>query len=186
MPIAAKFIGALTGHVMFVPAGTAFTVPSAGTASATSKPGSGDTAWSDGNMGDLTDLKLVPENEVVPIKGGSPGGLMTKDLVEISRDLKITFKTQQMDPNFLRMAFATEALTTASSQANPLEGGALVKGWLKLQAYDADHVPRVLGDYWVGMRLTDMEPWSGRNTVGGSFEAQVLYSEFNTKGFLTS
>lgn len=186
MAISAQFIGALTGHVMFVPAGTAYTVPSSGTASATSKPGSGDTSWESGNMGDITDLKFAPENEVVAIKGGSPGGLMTKDQVEIGRDLKITFKSQQMDPIMLRMAFATEALTTSSSQANPLEGGALVKGWLKVQAYDADHVLRVNGDYWVGMRMTDMEAWSGRNIVGGTFEAQVLYSSYNTKGFTTS
>jgi hypothetical protein len=186
MAISAQFIGALTGHVMFVPSGTAFTVPSSGTASASSKPGSGDTSWATGNLGDIMELKFAPENEVAQIKGGSPGGLMTKDLIEISRDMKITFKTQQMDPTFLRMAFATLALTTASTQANPLEGGAMVKGWLKVQAYDVDHVPRVIGDFWVGLRMTDMEQWSGRNIVGGTFEAQVLYSAYNTQSFATS
>lgn len=186
MPISAQYIGALTGHCFFVPSGTAFTVPSAGTASKTSKPGAGDTSWEAGNLGDIMELKFSPENEVTKIEGGSPGGLMTKDLIEIRRDMKITFKTQQMDPMFLRLAFATLPLTTASNQANPLEGGALVKGWLKIQAYDPDHVARVIGDWWVGLRMTDMEAWSGRNIVGGTFEAQVIFSPYNTKGFATS
>lgn len=186
MPISAQYIGALTGHVLFVPEGTAFTEPSAGTTGKNDKPGSADASWAAGNLGDVLELQFAPENEVTPIKGGSPGGLMTKDLIEISRDLKITFKSQQMDPTFLRLAFATLALTTSSSQANPLEGKALVKGWMKIQAYDVDHILRVVGDAWVGLRLTGMEQWSGRNIVGGTFEAQVLFSQYNTLAFATS
>lgn len=186
MPIAAQFIGALTGHFMFAAEGLAYTVPSSGTVGRDAKPGSGDSIWSTYNMGDITDFKVMPENEVAPIKGGSPGGLMTKDLIEISRDLKITFKSQQVDPIFLRLGFASLALTTASNQANPLEGKALVKGWAKFQIYDVDHVARIVGDAWVGLRMTDMEPMSGRNVVGGSFEAQVLYSQYNTLAFATS
>lgn len=186
MPISAQFIGALTGHALFVPEGTAYTVPDSNTTGKNNKPGAGDASWAAGNFGDILDLTFVPESETAKIMGGSPGGLMTKDLIEISRDMRITFKSQQMDPTFLRLAFATLALTTSSSQGNPLEGSALVKGWLKIQAYDANHVLRVIGDAWVGIRMTAMEAWSGRNVVGGTFEAQVLYSQYNTLGFATS
>jgi len=171
---------------MFVPEGTAFTVPVSGTTTKTTKPGSGDAAWNAGNMGDIMELQFSPESEVAQVKGGSPGGLMTKDLYEISRDIKITFKSQQMDPTFLRLAFSTLPLTTGSSQGNPLEGKALVKGWIKMQAYDADNILRVVGDIWVGLRLTGMEQWSGRNIVGGTFEAQTLFSQYNTLSFATS
>lgn len=186
MPISAQFVGALTGHIMFAAEGQPYTVPSSGTVGRDAKPGSGDTIWSTYNLGDVTDFQVTPENEVSLIKGGSPGGLMTKDMIEISRDLKLTFKTQQVDPNFLRLGFATLALTTASNQANPLEGRALVKGWMKLQLYDVEHIARVVGDLWVGLRLTGMESMSGRNVVGGSFEAQVIYSQYNTLAFATS
>lgn len=171
---------------MFAAEGLAYTIPAAGTVGRDAKPGAGDVIWGTYNLGDIMDFKITPENEVAEIKGGSPGGLMTKDLIEISRNLKISFKTQQMDPVFLRLGFASLPLSTASSQANPLEGRALVKGWAKFQIYDVDHIARIVGDAWVGLRMTDMEPMSGRNIVGGSFEAQVLYSQYNTISFATS
>lgn len=176
-------IGPLTAHVMFVPEGTAFTVPSSGTVSKTSKPGAGDTSWASGNMGYIDEFTIKPSSEVAEVKGGNPGGRTLVDVVEIEKKHVFTFKQQQVDPLFLQMVFGTLALTSASTQANPLEGKLLVKGWLKFQCYDVDSVLRLVGDYWVGLRVTDHDAMSGGGLVMATYEATGLFSQYNTLTF---
>jgi hypothetical protein len=170
-------------HVMFVPEGTAFTVPGAGTASKTSKPGSGDTSWTTGNLGDCEEFKLAPESESYDIMGGTPGGLALKNRVELSKRLKVTFTATRRDPITAQATFGTLTLTAASTQGNPLEGKLNIKGWLKFQSYDGDGTLRETGDLWVTLKLTSVEPRSGRNPVKASYECEVEYSTLNTIAF---
>lgn len=183
MPIPASYVGSLTTHAFFVAEGLAFTLPAPGTVGRDAKPGAGDTLWQTYNLGDLEEFKRQPTSNTEDVWGGSPGGRIKKDVVEISRELKITFKTTQWDPIAVRFGLSTLPLTTASSQANPLEGKAVERGWLKLQIYDINHVLRETTDVWVAMRATDMDPLSGSNLVKVTFEADVLYSAYNTSSF---
>lgn len=183
MSIPASYVGSLTAHAMFVPEGTAFTVPSAGTVGRDSKPGAGDTVWGTYNLGDLRDFKRATTAQTEDIWGGAPGGRVKKDVVEISKETKITFSTQQRDPISARFEMASLALTTASTQANPLEGVAVVKGWLKIQFYDKNSTLVEVVDVWVALRVVDSQPSSGANLYGLSFEGDVLFSQYNTRSF---
>lgn len=173
----------LFAQLWFVREGTAFTVPTSGTTAREAKPGAGDsTVWNAAHLGDAEEFTITPEGETYVVQGGQPGGLVDKDEINLSQKLKITFGTQQLDPLFVQALFGTLTLTTASTQANPLEGKRLVKGWLKFQAYDADQVLRLTGEIWGSLRLTSAEPWSGKNIVKGKWEFLVLRSSLNTLG----
>ena len=42
---------------------------------------------------------------------------------------------------------------------------------------------RVTGDLWVGLKVTNADPWSGKNIVQAEFEANVIHSTLNTLKF---
>lgn len=178
MSIATETIS-LFSHAFFVPAGTAFTVPGAGTASATSKPGAADASWQTGALGDVEEFTTTPEAETYEKMAGRPGTLVRVDEVELSRKLTIKLKTQDVTPLAHQLLDGTLALSGASAQANPLEGSLLVKGWLKVQQY-AGATLKVTKDYWVSMRVTAVDPDSGKNIHQVEIEAKVLHSALNS------
>lgn len=182
MPILAR-VTALTAHIMFAQEGAAFTVPSAGTVGRTSKPGGADALWAAGNFGDCLDFKITPGSEIYEVKGGNPGGRTFKDILEIEKSLRFTWQNQQLDPITLQLLFGTQSLNPSSTVANPLEGRVMLKGWMKFQAYDPSQVMTAIGEVWVGLRVTDAEPWSGANPVQATFEATMLFSTLNTMSF---
>lgn len=179
----AKVTQALFAQLWFVKDGTAYTVPSSGTSGRDAKPGAGDsTVWNAAFLGDAEEFTLTPERETYVVQGGQPGGLVDKDEIELSKKLKATFGTQEFSPLLIQALFGTLDLTTSSTQANPLEGKSIIKGWLKFQAYDADQVLRMTGEIWGALRLSSAEPWSGKNAVKGKWEFNVLRSSLNTIG----
>lgn len=184
MPISIPLRTGLTAHLMFVAQGTAYTVPSSSNCDRDAKPGAADASWLLGNFGtDCEEFKIAPESETYEVMGGQPGGLVVTDVVELSRKSKITWGSQQADPQLLRLLFGTLALTSASSQGNQLEGNLAVKGWLKFQAYDGGGTLRVVGDQWGVLKITDAEPWSGKNIVKAKFELTCIRSTLNTLAF---
>ncbi len=183
MPIATQRTG-LTTSVMFVREGTSYTLPSPGTVGVLTKPDAGDTVWTAGYFGpDVEEFKVNPEVESYEYMGGQPGGLVVTDEIEISRKVRLTFTSQQYDKTALELMFGTLALSASSSQANHMEGALMVKGWLKIQQYDGAGTLRVVGDAWVSLRITDVQPASGRNPFKVTYEARILRSTLNTLAF---
>ena len=181
MPIPTESTKFIT-HAFFVALGTVFTLPGAGTASASAKPDAADPVWTAGSLGDIEEFTWKPESEGFEKMGGRPGDLVVVDRIELSRKSKATWKTSDITPLVHQLVFGTLPLTGGSNQANPLEGGLEVKGWLKFQAYTGAS-RRVTGDLWVGLKVTNADPWSGKNIVQAEFEANVIHSTLNTLKF---
>ncbi len=170
-------------HLMFVPEGVAYTTPSSGTTGVASKPGAADAVWDTYNLGPCEEFKIQPESESVEVMGGDPGGLVVTNVVPLSKKMKFTWNAQEVRPTLLQLLLGTLALTSASNQANFLEGQLIKKGWLKAQAYDVDGTVRILGDKWGALRITSSEPWSGKNLVKATFELVAIRSTLDTIAF---
>lgn len=167
-------------HPMFARKGGTFTVPSSGTVSETAKPGGGDTIWTAGNFGPCEEFKLAPESEQAEIMGGTPGGLVLINKITLAKRLKLSFTSQQLDSISAQAMFGTLALTSSGGQANPLEGDPMLKGWLKFQGYDDQGNQKMVFDAWGCLKVTDLDPWSGKNPFKAKFEFEVLYNTLNT------
>ena len=166
----------------FLPLGLAFTVPSAGAVGVAAKPDAADPVWAANSLGDIEEFTLTPKVETYEKKAWRAGGMVMADEIELSRELNLKWKTQDLTPLCHRLAFGTLDLTGASSQANPLEGELIAKGWLKIQAYAGPN-RRVTGDLWVSLRASAVDPWSGKNIVQVEIEAKTLHSTLNTLKF---
>lgn len=167
----------LGSHANFFPDGLAFTVPGAGTASRTSKPGATDPAWI--NLGVVDGATDSPvESEKIDIFASSPGVKRLYDRLETKLMRKGKLKVKELSPLALRIIYRTLHLTEASTQFNSLEG-ILVKGWLKLQRYDQTDTIRITEDLFVHLEVvSDIEMDGGLAEV--EFEYTVLHSTLNT------
>lgn len=181
MPIPTETTKFVT-HAFFVALGTAFTLPAPGTASASAKPDAADAVWTAGSLGDIEEFTLTPESEELEKMGGRPGALVVVDVIELSRKLKLKWKTTDITPLVHQLIFGTLGLTGASNQGNPLEGELIAKGWLKFQAYSNTN-RRVTGDLWVRLKVSNADPWSGKNIVQAEIEATTIHSTLGTLKF---
>lgn len=181
MPIPTETTPFVT-HAFFVPQGTAFTLPEVGTASRDAKPEDTDPVWAAGNLGDIEEFTLTPESEEFEKMGGRPGGLVVVDVIELSRKLKLKWKTSDITPLVHRLLFGALSLTGTSSTGTPLEGELIAKGWLRFQAYAQANL-RVTGELWVRIKAASADPWSGKNIVQVEIEATTIHSTLNTLEF---
>lgn len=171
-------------HVLFARAGLAFTVPSPGTVSATAKPGPTDTSWL--NLGSVTEGALEITEESRDIFGPTPGRRRLRDVIPYSTDMKVTFTTE--DVVTLAHQLSRARLPIGSNPANeagaynPLNGFASVKGWAKVQIYNAaDEALHDTMDLWVHLKLGGSLSLGGeQNAQRVSWEARVLFSALNT------
>lgn len=164
-------------HAYFFPDGAAFTVPTAGTASRTSKPGATDPAWI--GLGAIEDAEDDPvESERIPIFQPSPGKLRKIDELETKMQSKGKLTAKEISYLALQALYRTLALTGASTQFNRLEGS-LLKGWLQIQRWDHEDSKRITEDLFV-----ILEVGSAVKLGGGLAEVQwnyeVLHSTLNT------
>jgi hypothetical protein len=166
----------LGSHAHFVRDGTAFTVPSAGTSSRTSKPGAADTSWV--NLGILSEVSVQHQREERDVFAPTPGVLRLYDVKETRRQLMVNLTTMDMSPLAFELLWGTLALTSNSTQFNPLEG-ATKKGWLKLQQYGDTDALFVTVDLYVQLKISG-EVTMGDNLVSCQYEARVLHSTLNT------
>lgn len=171
----------LFSHVRFVRNGLDFTVPSAGTVSKTAIPGQGDPLWLD--FTGVEEFKTEITGEETKRKGGAPGGLVTLQVIELSKELKVTFTCTEIHPVALQLMFGTVGLSESANQASPLFGGRITKGWLHFQAYDEAMGLQVTGDLFVAMKVTGSEPWSGMNNFKVTFEAEVEFTNLQRLKF---
>lgn len=173
MNAAPRIIG---NHAFFFRDGAAFTVPSAGTASRTAKPGAADTSWID--LGILRDASIQHARNEVDIFAPSPGAMRLFDVLETKRQLSVNITAEEMSPLAFELLFGTLALTTASTQYNPLEG-ASKKGWLKIQQYDQADALFNTVDLYVHLKVSGDVAF-GDSVVAVTFEGRVLHSTLNT------
>jgi hypothetical protein len=168
-------------HINFYRDGTAFTVPSAGTAGRNAKPGASDPGWV--YLGKILEGTANPEVEEREVHAAVPGAIRLYDVVEVSRELTLEFTCQELNPLAIEAAFGTQALTAASTQFNPLAGTG-IKGWLKVQSYDSYQNLVMTVDLYCHIKLNGGLEFN-RDLVNPDFTAQVLWAE-PTTGSLTS
>lgn len=178
----APFTGSLVAQVWFLRNGLAYTSPSSGTVSATARPDSSDAIWDTWFIPNCEEFTVATEGEEAKIMGGQQGGLVLKDHIQLSQETKITFRNNEISPLSFGALFGTLDLTASSNQANPTEGKRLVKGHLRFQAYDGDNVLRLTGILYGSLKVTQADPWSGRNVARCQFEFNLIRSSLNTLG----
>lgn len=170
---------ALGAHLYFFRHGAAYTLPSAGTCSKTSKPGASDTGWID--FGALEDVKVERKGTDIEVFGASPGKLLRTKKLRTKQTIDIMFTCQDLSDLVLELTFGTAALTAGGTQFNPLEG-AEVEGWLKGQVYDHRDAQWITIDMWVCLEPdgpVSLNAADGQlNKV--SLKAWGLYSSLNT------
>lgn len=166
----------LGNHGFFFRDGASFTVPSAGTAGRSSKPGAADTGWID--LGILSEISVQHQREEREIFAPTPGTLRLYDIIETKRQFNIKMTAQEMSPFAFELIFGTDSLTTASTQYNPMEGKTK-KGWLKVQNYNQADALFNTVDIFVAIKVSG-EVTIGDNIVSAQFEARVLHSTLNT------
>src|SRR5689334_8878081 len=104
----------LGSHLFAFMEGKTFTIPGAGTASRTSKPGAADTGWVD--LGVIEEAELSRSSEEIKIFGPFPGRLRLHDKIETKDELMIKFTTKELGPLAFEVLLKTLALTSSSTQ----------------------------------------------------------------------
>lgn len=172
---------AIGAHAFFFLDATAFTLPAAGTASRTAKPGATDPKWIDLGEGDHA---ISPNSKESEFWTPSPGMRTLKDVITTARGLKIKSKLFEVQNLSFQLLLGTLPLPTsgnnvAGGQYNPLEGDHRVKGWLKLQQYGPDNaLLNTLDVYVTGKIPGDVQ--FGEALVDLDVEWDVLFSTLNT------
>lgn len=170
---------AIGAHAFFFLDATAFTIPAAGTASRTAKPGATDPKWIDLGEGDHG---ISPNSKESEFWAPSPGMRALKDIVTTARGLKIKSKLFELQNLSFQMLLGTTTLPStplAGGQYNPLEGDHRVKGWLKLQQYGPDNALLNTLDVYVSGKISG-DVQFGENVVDVDIEWDVLFSTLNT------
>lgn len=180
MPIARRRASLFT-FLWFAREGDSFTVPSAGTVSQTSKPGADDTSFFD--LGVSEEFKLAPEGSSEVIMSGAPGGLVAIDEIPLDKMWKASWTAVDLTHVAVQLLMGHTALTAASNSGNILQGDLIVKGYLKFQAYDGGHNLRISGEKWGSLKVTDVQPWSGKNPFKAKFEFNGLRSAFDVVSY---
>ena len=180
MILSRKVIGA---HAFLFLEGSAFTVPTAGTAGRAAKPGAADTAWIDAGIADW-DIEQTGTTE--PLMAPAPGARQLYDEIVTSKGLKLSGQLKELSNLAYQLLLSTGALPvspTAGGQYNPLEGQPVVRAWFKLQQYDQGNNLINTLDVFVALKVTGAVAFADKG-VDVPVEANVLYSTLNT-GTLT-
>jgi hypothetical protein len=162
----------------FFPEGSAFTVPGAGTASISSKPGATDPAWL--ALGGIKWSK-EPTTKTETYMAPAPGAYVAQDEVVLSRGLTLKGKLELQSNFAYQLATATAALPvspTAGGVYNELAGSPVVRGWLHIQEYDQNNVLINTVDRWVALKAsgaTNNDDKAAETPV----EAVLLFSTLN-------
>lgn len=166
-------------QAFFFREGLAYTVPAAGTASRTAKPGAADTGWLNCGVSDWTFQNTGTTED---FKAPAPGARVLWDKIVTSKGLKVKGKLMEMQNLVWQVLLSSETLPaspTAGGQFNPLEGDPIVRGWLQLQLYGQDNVLINTLDLYVAMTIPGDVSF-GDKPVDVDVECDVLFSTKNT------
>lgn len=167
--------------------GLAITVPEAGIASASAKPGITDPLWLD-----ISPIKWSkkPTSKTEEFMTAQPGAYVAEDVITLSRGLTLSGKLEKQSNLAYELALAAKAAAavipnspTAGGQYNPLAASPVVKGWLHIQEYDQNNTLINTVDYWVALKASG-ETNNDDKAAETPIEAVVLFSTLNS-GTLT-
>lgn len=166
----------------FAPAGQAFTIPGAGTVSATAKPGPTDPIWTTFALGTVADGKPVTEKKEmkgVQIKAPMPGTgiIVPQQVLYPSRAIMFEFTMNEYSRLALAGFFKTNLIQLADTSFSPLAGNSL-QGWLKRQRYDDFNGLIQVDDMWVDLDCTDLGAKED-NIIQPKFTGTWLYAALN-------
>ena len=170
---AATIIGS---HVYIFREGDSFTIPTAGTCSSTSKPGSTDAGWID--LGIIKTGSVAHGRTTNKIYAPLPGARRLAKVINTMHELSAKWTLQEISPIVIQMLFGTLPLGVSSTQYNPLEAPDL-NAWVKFQWYSETDVLLNTVDHWAMLQINS-------TNIGDDkpFEAEVeffgLYSTYNT------
>lgn len=129
-------------------------------------------------------LQLKPMNEVIEQEGPAPGHIARVDVIGAARKLDFTVSLKQTDPLFWQLAFNTEQLSAGSAVNFNPNGGGLVIGWAKFQAYDQSDVLRVNVEQLCSIEMPGGVTLGGKQITTGDLEGKVINDPLNV-GSLT-
>jgi hypothetical protein len=158
--------------------GVAFTLPSAGAASGTAKPGITDTGWL--SAGPIKWAKK-PTSKTEEYMSPQPGAYVVEDEIVLSKGLKYTGKIEKQSNLAYQLALATAPLAipaTAGGVHNPLAGSPVVRAWLHVQEYDQFNTLINTVDLWVAIKASG-DTNNDDKAAETPIEATVLYSTLN-------
>lgn len=175
---APKLIGS---RVLFFREGDAFSVPSAGTCSATAQPGAADPGWIE--LGKVVNCRINSSGaERREVYGPSPGALRRLHVLHTKRDVDYVFTINFVSPLALEMLFGSEALTGGTGeQFNPGERPDL-NGWLHIEHYDSEDAAQWTDNMWCNVEVSDatLDP---SQEVTLEITARRCYSALNSGAF---
>lgn len=171
----------LAYHAWFVREGTSITLPSAGAVSKLLKPAHNDTSWEANVLGAIETYETDPgTGQPIVIKQGTPGRVQPVDILRPNSEPVYTFDFQEVDVLMMETVYQTLPLTTASTQFNPGERGATIKGWLKVQGYDETNTIKEQIEVWCEVSLKGPVRRQLGQQVKYSIEARQMFSPLNT------
>ena len=173
MNTASRIVG---NHAYFFRDGDSYTVPSAGTASRTSKPSIGDTGWVD--FGILSELGVTNSSESREVFAPLPGVLHLYDEIKTKNKLEIKFKTEELSPLGIELLMGATKLTSSSTQYNPLSQQQH-KGWLRVEQFDQTDAVLNTIEVFVSVEVSGEVQFNDQIVTEGVV-AKVLYSSLNT------
>lgn len=172
----------MAAHLFLAAIGTAYTIPSAGTVSATGLPGKDDASWT--YLGNTKELSVEPSSDSVEHWGVTDTGeLVLDDIREIKKQIKFTFTLADIGPLAIQNLFHTDALNEASTEGTPLSPEAPEpKYWMKVQYVDKATGTPLVGVFWVSLKATGSMKVDATNWAEVQFEARLLKSALNKIG----
>ena len=165
-----------TAHVFIIRDGASITSPSSGTASRTLAPDASESTWIEWGETEMFSIEKI--GETIETFAGAPGRRVRYDVLRTNQGVDLSFEMKRLRPEAFELVTGSLALTTSSTQFNPLEG-AEKKVWLRAQLYDQDNallgVLQVYGDldYDGAMEI-------GPSIISPKFKLRGLHSIYNT------
>lgn len=162
----------------FAPGGQAYTVPSAGTVSASSKPNSTDPIWTTYALGTVKKPSQDKyTGKPVTIMAPMPGtGIVAP--IDIKRPTAGLESDVEMN-EFSRLGVAgfykSPLIGESDTSFYPLSRVDSLNGWLKRQRYDANNGLYIVDDWWVDLDVTDLAV-DEENIIHPKFKFTWLYS----------
>jgi len=162
----------------FAPGGQAYTIPQAGTVSASSKPGVTDPIWTTYSLGSVSKPsqdKYTGKEVVISAPIAGTGIIAPKDIIRPQAGLTSEVEMNEMSRVALAGFYKSPLIAPADTSFYPLSRAASLNGWLKRQRYDAANGLWITDDWWVDADVSDLAMES-ENIIKPKFKFTWLYS----------
>ena len=162
----------------FAPGGQSFTIPSAGTVSATAKPGATDPIWTTFALGSVkkpTQPKLASKETKIMAPMPGTGIITTKNVLRTEHDLTLEVDMNEVSRLSMAGFYQSPLIQITDTAFYPLSSSGNFTGWLKVQRYDAANGLWSTQDWWVDLNVTDLAIGEN-NVINPKFKFTWLYS----------